>query len=166
MSTVDLDKIQGVIETEISRATAAERKRMVRLVKDFAKDLIDAINSDDGDDGDDEVDDTPVAPAKKKAVKKKAVKKKVINDDDGDDGDDGSDGGGDDGDDDTPINGADYDITEVDDDEVDETDYAGKKVSELRAICKVRNITVPKGYKQTEIAKMLILIDEEEGEEG
>lgn len=143
MSNVDLDKIQGVIETEITKATTAERKRIVTLVKGFAKDLVDAIQS-----GEDAEDEAPAAPAKKPAAKKAPAKKPV--EEEAEEETSGE-----------AIDGSVYDIDEVEDDEVDESEYAGKKVGELRAICKERNITVPKGYKVGEIAKMLILDDEE-----
>jgi hypothetical protein len=146
MSNVDLDKIQGVIETEISKATTAERKRIVGLVKDFAKDLVDAINSD-------EPEEAPVPskkPAAKKAPAKKTPAKKEEQEENG-----ASDG--------EAIDGAEFvdDIDDVEDSEVEESEYAGKKVGELRAICKERNIIVPKEVKGGDIAKLLILIDEE-----
>lgn len=146
--SVDLDKIQGVIETEISKATTTERKRIIGLVKDFTKDLVSAINTDD-DDVVEEVVPTKKPAAKKPAAKKPATKKPEAAEEEQEEENDG------------PIDGSQYDIDEVEDDEVDESEYAGKKVAELRAICKERDITVPKGYKQLDIAKMLILDDEE-----
>lgn len=151
MSNVDLDKIQGVIETEISKATTAERKRIVGLVKDFAKDLVDAINSDD--------EPEEAAPAKKPAAKKSAAKKTPAKKEESAEEEQEEDGG-------DAIDGNEFvdDIADVTDDEVEESEYAGKKVAELRTICKERNITVPKGLKGDDIAKLLILVDEEEGE--
>lgn len=147
MSNVDLDKIQGVIETEISKATTAERKRIVGLVKDFAKDLVDAINSD--------VEAEEEAPvAKKPAAKKSPAKKEEPVEEEQEEAEETSG---------EAIDGAEFvdDIAEVEDDEVEESEYAGKKVAELRVICKDRNIIVPKGLKGNDIAKLLILIDEE-----
>jgi chemotaxis protein histidine kinase CheA len=149
MSNVDLDKIQGVIETEITKATTAERKRIVTLVKDFAKDLVDAIQSGEGTEEEAPAPKKPAAkkaPAKKKAPAPKKEESVV------EEAEEASD---------EPIDGAVYDIAEVEDDEVEESEYNGKKIAELRAICKERNITVPKGYKVDDIAKMLILDDEE-----
>ena len=167
MSNVDLDKIQGVIETEISKATTAERKRIVGLVQTFAKDLVDAIKN--GDDGEDEAP-APAAkkPAAKKAPAKKApAKKEEPVEEEQEDlkapikfynlSEESEESSGD------TIDGNEFvdDIAEVEDDEVEESEYAGKKVAELRAICKERNITVPKGLKGNDLAKLLILIDEE-----
>ena len=150
MSNVDLDKIQGVIETEISKATTAERKRIVGLVQTFAKDLVDAIKN--GDDGEDEA---PAPVAKKPAAKKAPAKKEEPVEEEQEEESEESSG--------DTIDGNEFvdDIAEVGDDEVEESEYAGKKVAELRAICKERNITVPKGLKGNDLAKLLILIDEE-----
>lgn len=152
MSNVDLDKIQGVIETEISKATTAERKRIVGLVKDFAKDLVDAINSDD------EPEEMP-APAKKPVAKKTPAKKAPAKKEEPveEEQEEAEETSGE------AIDGAEFvdDIDDVEDNEVEESEYAGKKVAELRKICKERNIIVPKGLKGEDIAKLLILIDEE-----
>lgn len=153
--SVDLDKIQGVIETEISKATTAERKRIVALVQNFSKDLVDAIKN--GDDGEDEAP-APVAkkPAAKKAPAKKApAKKEEPVEEEQEEAEEETSG--------EAIDGAEFvdDIDDVEDSEVEESEYAGKKVGELRAICKERNIIVPKGLKGNDLAKLLILIDEE-----
>lgn len=150
---VDLNKIQATIETEINKATTAERKRIVGLVKEFAKDLVDAIQS--GDD----VEEQEAAPAKKTSAKKPAAKKAPAKKEEPVEEEETSE-------DEAPeaIDGNEYvdDIEDVEDDEVEESEYAGKKVGELRAICKERNITIPKGFKQADIAKLLILVDEDQ----
>lgn len=150
---VDLNKIQSTIEGEINKATTAERKRIVGLVKDFAKDLVDAIQS--GEEGEDETPAPAKKPAAKKAPAKKAAPKKEepVEEESEESSDSGD-----------AIDGNEYkdDIDDVEDDEVEESDYAGKKISELRAICKERNITIPKGFKQDQIAKLLILVDEDQ----
>lgn len=152
--SVDLDKIQGVIETEISKATTAERKRIVGLVQNFSKDLVDAIKN-----GDDSEDKAPAPVAKKPAAKKAPAKKAPAKKEEPveEEQEEAEETSGE------AINGEDFvdDIDDVEDSEVEESEYAGMKVAELRKICKERNITIPKGLKGGDIAKLLILIDEE-----
>lgn len=154
---VDLNKIQSTIEGEINKATTAERKRIVGLVKEFAKDLVDAIqNGDGGEDEDEAPAPAKKAPAKKKpAAKKPAPKKEEPAEEEVEESSEESP---------EAIDGEEYknDIADVEDDEVEESEYGGKKIGELRAICKERNITIPKGFKQLDIAKLLILIDEDQ----
>lgn len=151
---MDLNKIQAAIEAEAEKSTTAERKRIAGLVKDFAKDLVDAILN-----GGDEDEAPTKAPAKKPAAKKTPAKKPVAKKEEPVEEEETSE-------DEAPeaIDGAEYadDIEDVEDDEVEESEYAGKKVGELRAICKERNITIPKGFKQDQIAKLLILVDEDQ----
>jgi hypothetical protein len=139
---MDLNKIQNTIEAEIEKANAAERKRIVSLIKDFSKDLIDAIVNGEEDE----------APAKKPAAKKPVKKEEPVEEEKEEAADA------------EPVDGNEYvdDIDDVEDDEIEESEYADKKVGELRAICKERNITIPKGFKQKEIQKLLILIDEDQ----
>ena len=146
---MDLNKIQNTIEAEIEKANAAERKRIVGLIKDFSKDLIDAIvNGED--------DEAPTKPAKKIPAKKPAAKKAPTKKEAPVEKEEPSDG--------EPVEGNEYvdDIDDVEDDEVEESKYAGKKIGELRTICKDRNISIPKGFKVKEIQKLLILVDEDQ----
>ena len=151
---MDLNKIQATIEAEIEKSTTTERKRIVGLIKDFSKDLIDAIVN-----GEDEAPAKPTAkkPAAKKTPAKKAAPKKEEPVEEETEEETSEDTG-------EAIDGNEYkdDIDDVEDDEVEESEYADKKVGELRAICKERNITIPKGFKQLDIAKLLILVDEDQ----
>lgn len=151
---MDLNKIQATIEAEIEKSTTTERKRIVGLIKDFSKDLIDAIVN-----GEDEAPAKPAAkkPAVKKAPAKKPAPKKEEPVEEETEEESSEESG-------ETIDGAEYvdDIADVEDDEVEESEYAGKKVAELRAICKERSITIPKGLKGNDIAKLLILIDEDD----
>ena len=154
---MDLNKIQATIEAEIEKSTTTERKRIVGLIKDFSKDLIDAIVN-----GEEEAPAKPAAkkPAAKKAPAKKAAPKKEepVEEEAEEAEEETSEDTGE------AIDGNEYkdDIDDVEDDEVEESEYADKKVGELRAICKERNITIPKGFKQLDIAKLLILVDEDQ----
>ena len=163
---LDLEKIQSTITGEVTKAVNADRKAIIKLIKEFNANLIDAIqNLGDADEEDDAPAKEPKAkPAKepkaakgkakdeddapaKAAKPAKAVKAKPAKEEDEDDGD---------------YDFTQEDLDEVDDDEIAESDYADFDVKKLKAEIKKRKISVPSSWGETELAKVLILDDEDQ----
>lgn len=165
---LDLEKIQSTITAEVTKAVNADRKAIIKLVKEFNAQLIDAIQNM-GDVEDDEVVEKPAKakPAKKAkddAAETKAKPAKKAKDEDAED--------------EKPVKAAkgkaakepEYDFTqadidEVDDDEVDDSDYADWDGKKLKAEIKKRKISVPAEWDEDALAKVLILDDEENEED-
>ncbi len=146
---MSVDKIQSIIEAELDKAVASERKRVIGLVKEAVASLLAAVKDGDG---------TPeVAPRAARRGRLAEVEEPA--DDAVEDIVEEADGAPNTiatGDDKVP-----YDISEVDDEEVDESEYKSMKVGELREICKERGLPVPNGWKKPQLIKLLILDDEE-----
>lgn len=136
---VDLTKIQSVIETEVDKAITNERKRIVIAVGSFSKDLIDEIKNG-GEQA--EEDEAPAKPTRGKADKETPESDNTPEKDKADE-EDG------------------YDISEVEDEEANESDYAKDTGTALRAKCEDRDLNIPRGYKKLDIIKLLILADED-----
>lgn len=147
--SVDLDKINDLIETEVGKATATERKRIASLVNTFSKDLIDAIKN--GGEEDSPLSAKPTTP-KKAAAKKPAAKPKKAAAPEPEPEPEPEE----------EASGEGYDISEVEDDEVEASEYNGWSLKDLRAECGERGLTIPKGYKKPEVVKLMILWDEDQ----
>ena len=156
---LDLEKIQSVVAAEASRAVAANNKRIIGLIKQFAKDLIDAINEG----AETEEEEKPVRkPAVKKAEEKpaKPAKEKPAKpakepepEDDEEDEEEGE---------------SVWDLLdEVSDEEIEESEYNKLSEAKLKKELKERGIDdIPDDAEKADLVAALILIDEdEEGEE-
>jgi ribosomal protein L12E/L44/L45/RPP1/RPP2 len=155
---LDLEKIQSVVASEASRAVTANNKRIIALVKQFAKDLIDAIN--EGAEVEEEAaakpaakkpakEDKPAKPAKEDKPAKKA-KEPEPEEDDGEEGD------------------SVWDLLdEVSDAEIEDSEYMKLSEAKLKKELKERGIDdIPDDAEKVDLIAALILIDEdEEGEE-
>ena len=154
---LDLEKIQSVVASEASRAVTANNKRIIALVKQFAKDLIDAIN--EGAEVEEEAvakpatkkpakEDKPAKPAKEEKPAKKA--KEPGPEEDEEEGDSVWDL-----------------IDEVTDEEIESSDYMKMSEAKLKKKLKERGIDdIPDDAEKPDLVAALILIDEdEEGEE-
>ena len=161
---LDLEKIQSVVASEASRAVTANNKRIIALVKQFAKDLIDAINEG----AEAEAEDAAAKPAAKKPAKeektaKKAKEKKPAKEekpakkakepeleDEEEEGD------------------SVWDLLdEVSDEEIEDSDYMKLSEAKLKKELKERGIDdIPDDAEKPDLVAALILLDEdEEGEE-
>ena len=167
---LDLEKIQSVVASEASRAVTANNKRIIALVKQFAKDLIDAINE-----GTEVEEDAAAKPAAKKPAKeekpakkakeekpakpakedKPAKKAKEPEPEDEEDEDE------EEGDSVWDL------IDEVTDEEIENSDYMKLSEAKLKKELKERGIDdIPDDAEKADLIAALILIDEdEEGEE-
>ena len=169
---LDLEKIQSVVASEASRAVTANNKRIIALVKQFAKDLIDAIN--EGAEVEEEAVAKPAtkkpAKAEKPAKPAKAEKpakpakpakedkpaKKAKEPEPEEDEDDEEEGD------------SVWDlIDEVSDEEIENSDYMKMSEAKLKKELKERGIDdIPDAAEKPDLVAALILIDEdEEGEE-
>ena len=167
---LDLEKIQSVVASEASRAVTANNKRIIALVKQFAKDLIDAIN--EGAEVEEEAaakpaakkpakedkpaakkpakEDKPAKPAKEDKPAKKAKEPEPEEDDDEEEGD------------------SVWDLLdEVTGEEIESSDYMKLSEAKLKKELKERGIDdIPDDAEKPDLVAALILIDEdEEGEE-
>lgn len=166
---LDLEKIQSVVASEASRAVTANNKRIIALVKQFAKDLIDAINEG----AEAEAEDAAAKPAAKKPAKeekpaKKAKEEKLAKpakeekpakkakepepelEDEEEEGD------------------SVWDLLdEVSDEEIEDSDYMKLSEAKLKKELKERGIDdIPDDAEKPDLVAALILLDEdEEGEE-
>ena len=164
---LDLEKIQSVVASEASRAVTANNKRIIALIKQFAKDLIDAIN--EGAEVEEEAvakpaakkpakEDKPAKPAKedkpaKPAKEEKPAKKAKEPEPEEDDEEEGD---------------SVWDlIDEVSDEEIENSDYMKLSEAKLKKELKERGIDdIPDDAEKPDLVAALILIDEdEEGEE-
>ena len=164
---LDLEKIQSVVASEASRAVTANNKRIIALVKQFAKDLIDAIN--EGAEVEEEAaakpaakkpakEDKPAKPAKedkpaKPAKEDKPAKKAKEPEPEEDDGEEGD---------------SVWDLLdEVSDAEIEDSEYMKLSEAKLKKELKERGIDdIPDDAEKVDLIAALILIDEdEEGEE-
>ena len=160
---LDLEKIQSVVASEASRAVTANNKRIIALVKQFAKDLIDAIN--EGAEVEEEAvakpatkkpakAEKPAKPAKPAKEDKPAKKAKEPEpEEDEDDEEEGD---------------SVWDlIDEVSDEEIENSDYMKMSEAKLKKELKERGIDdIPDAAEKPDLVAALILIDEdEEGEE-
>lgn len=166
---LDLEKIQSVVASEASRAVTANNKRIIALVKQFAKDLIDAIN--EGAEVEEEAvakpaakkpakedkpakkakEDKPAKPAKEEKPAKKAKEPEPEEDDDDEEEGDSV-----------------WDLLdEVSDAEIEESEYNKLSEAKLKKELKERGIDdIPDDAEKPDLVAALILIDEdEEGEE-
>ena len=165
---LDLEKIQSVVASEASRAVTANNKRIIALVKQFAKDLIDAIN--EGAEVEEEAvakpatkkpakaekpakpakAEKPAKPAKEDKPAKKAKEPEPEEDEDEEEGDSVWDL-----------------IDEVTDEEIESSDYMKLSEAKLKKELKERGIDdIPDDAEKPDLVAALILIDEdEEGEE-
>ena len=165
---LDLEKIQSVVASEASRAVTANNKRIIALVKQFAKDLIDAINEGAEAEAEDAAakpaakkpakeekpakkakEDKPAKPAKEEKPAKKA-KEPEPEEDDEEEGD------------------SVWDLLdEVTDEEIESSDYMKMSEAKLKKELKERGIDyIPDDAEKPDLVAALILIDEdEEGEE-
>ena len=166
---LDLEKIQSVVASEASRAVTANNKRIIALVKQFAKDLIDAIN--EGAEVEEEAvakpatkkpakaekpakpakEDKPAKPAKEEKPAKKAKEPEPEEDEDDEEEGDSV-----------------WDlIDEVSDEEIESSDYMKLSEAKLKKELKERGIDdIPDDAEKPDLVAALILIDEdEEGEE-
>ena len=151
---LDLEKIQSVVAAEASRAVAANNKRIIGLIKQFAKDLIDAINEG----GEAEEEEKPAKPAKEKPAKPAKEKpakpaKEPEPEDDEEDEEEGE---------------SVWDLLdEVSDEEIEESEYNKLSEAKLKKELKERGIDdIPDDAEKADLVAALILIDEdEEGEE-
>ena len=165
---LDLEKIQSVVASEASRAVTANNKRIIALVKQFAKDLIDAIN--EGAEAEEDAatkpaakkpakeekpakkakEDKPAEPAKEEKPAKKAKEPEPEEDEDEEEGDSVWDL-----------------IDEVTEEEIESSDYMKMSEAKLKKELKERGIDdIPDDAEKPDLVAALILIDEdEEGEE-
>ena len=160
---LDLEKIQSVVASEASRAVTANNKRIIALVKQFAKDLIDAIN--EGAEVEEDAaakpakaekpakkakEEKPAKPAKEDKPAKKAKEPEPEEDEDEEEGDSVWDL-----------------IDEVSDEEIENSDYMKMSEAKLKKELKERGIDdIPDDAEKLDLVAALILIDEdEEGEE-
>ena len=165
---LDLEKIQSVVAAEASRAVAANNKRIIGLIKQFAKDLIDAIN--EGAEAEEEEKpvrkpaakkaEEPAKPAKEKPAKpakeKPAKPAKEPEPEDEEDEEDEEEGE------------SVWDLLdEVSDEEIEESEYNKLSEAKLKKELKERGIDdIPDDAEKADLVAALILIDEdEEGEE-
>ena len=148
---LDLEKIQSVVASEASRAVTANNKRIIALVKQFAKDLIDAINEG----AEAEAEDAAAKPAAKKPAKEEKPAKKAKEpepelEDEEEEGD------------------SVWDLLdEVSDEEIEDSDYMKLSEAKLKKELKERGIDdIPDDAEKPDLVAALILLDEdEEGEE-
>ena len=167
---LDLEKIQSVVASEASRAVTANNKRIIALVKQFAKDLIDAIN--EGAEVEEDAaakpaakkpakeekpakkakEEKPAKPAKEEKPAKKAKEPEPDEDEDEDE---------EEGDSVWDL------IDEVADEEIESSDYMKLSEAKLKKELKERGIDdIPDDAEKPNLVAALILIDEdEEGEE-
>ena len=166
---LDLEKIQSVVASEASRAVTANNKRIIALVKQFAKDLIDAINEGAEAEAEDAAakpaakkpakeekpakpakEEKPAKPAKEEKPAKKAKEPEPEEDEDEEEGDSVWDL-----------------IDEVTDEEIESSDYMKLSEAKLKKELKERGIDdIPDDAEKPDLVAALILIDEdEEGEE-
>lgn len=169
---LDLEKIQSVVASEASRAVTANNKRIIALVKQFAKDLIDAIN--EGAEVEEDAaakpaakkpakeekpakkakEEKPAKPAKEEKPAKKAKEPEPEEDEDEDDEEEEGDSV--------------WDlIDEVTGEEIESSDYMKLSEAKLKKELKERGIDdIPDDAEKPDLVAALILIDEdEEGEE-
>ena len=157
---LDLEKIQSVVASEASRAVTANNKRIIALVKQFAKDLIDAIN--EGAEVEEEAvakpaakkpakADKPAKPAKADKPAKKAKEPEPEEDEDDEEEGDSV-----------------WDlIDEVSDEEIESSDYMKMSEAKLKKELKERGIDdIPDDAEKPGLVAALILIDEDEEGEG
>ena len=156
---LDLEKIQSVVATEASRAVAANNKRIIGLIKQFAKDLIDAIN--EGTEAEEEekpvrkpavkkAEEKPAKPAKEKPAKPAKEPEPEDEEEDEEEGE------------------SVWDLLdEVSDEEIEESEYNKLSEAKLKKELKERGIDdIPGDAEKADLVAALILIDEdEEGEE-
>ena len=167
---LDLEKIQSVVASEASRAVTANNKRIIALVKQFAKDLIDAINEGAEAEAEDAAakpaakkpakeekpakkakEDKPAKPAKEEKPAKKAKEPEPEEDEDDEEEGDSV-----------------WDLLdEVTDEEIESSDYMKMSEAKLKKELKERGIDdIPDDAEKPDLVAALILIDEdEEGEE-
>lgn len=171
---LDLEKIQSVVASEASRAVTANNKRIIALVKQFAKDLIDAIN--EGAEVEEDAaakpaakkpakeekpakkakEEKPAKPAKEEKPAKKAKEPEPEEDEDEDEDDEEEEGD------------SVWDlIDEVTGEEIESSDYMKLSEAKLKKELKERGIDdIPDDAEKPDLVAALILIDEdEEGEE-
>ena len=164
---LDLEKIQSVVAAEASRAVAANNKRIIGLIKQFAKDLIDAIN--EGTEAEEEekpvrkpavkkAEEKPAKPAKEKPAKPAKEKpakpaKEPEPEDEEEDEEEGE---------------SVWDLLdEVSDEEIEESEYNKLSEAKLKKELKERGIDdIPDDAEKADLVAALILIDEDEDEEG
>ena len=156
---LDLEKIQSVVAAEASRAVAANNKRIIGLIKQFAKDLIDAIN--EGAEAEEEekpvrkpaakkAEEKPAKPAKEKPAKPAKEPEPEDEEEDEEEGE------------------SVWDLLdEVSDEEIEESEYNKLSEAKLKKELKERGIDdIPDDAEKADLVAALILIDEdEEGEE-
>ena len=156
---LDLEKIQSVVAAEASRAVAANNKRIIGLIKQFAKDLIDAIN--EGTEAEEEekpvrkpavkkAEEKPAKPAKEKPAKPAKEPEPEDEEEDEEEGE------------------SVWDLLdEVSDEEIEESEYNKLSEAKLKKELKERGIDdIPDDAEKADLVAALILIDEdEEGEE-
>ena len=164
---LDLEKIQSVVAAEASRAVTANNKRIIALVKQFAKDLIDAIN--EGAEVEEEAAAKPAKPAKAKEEKpakkakeekpakpakeeKPAKKAKEPEPEEEDDEEEGE---------------SVWDLLdEVSDEEIEDSEYMKLSEAKLKKELKERGVDdIPDDAEKADLVAALILIEDEEGEE-
>lgn len=166
---LDLEKIQSVVASEASRAVTANNKRIIALVKQFAKDLIDAINEGAEAEAEDAAakpaakkpakeekpakkakEEKPAKPAKEEKPAKKAKEPEPELEDEEEEGD------------------SVWDLLdEVSDEEIEDSDYMKLSEAKLKKELKERGIDdIPDDAEKPDLVAALILLDEdEEGEE-
>ena len=156
---LDLEKIQSVVAAEASRAVAANNKRIIGLIKQFAKDLIDAIN--EGTEAEEEekpvrkpavkkAEEKPAKPAKEKPAKPAKEPEPEDEEEDEEEGE------------------SVWDLLdEVSDEEIEESEYNKLSEAKLKKELKERGIDdIPDDAEKADLVAALILIDEdEEGKE-
>ena len=156
---LDLEKIQSVVAAEASRAVAANNKRIIGLIKQFAKDLIDAIN--EGTEAEEEekpvrkpavkkAEEKPAKPAKEKPAKPAKEPEPEDEEEDEEEGE------------------SVWDLLdEVSDEEIEESEYNKLSEDKLKKELKERGIDdIPDDAEKADLVAALILIDEDEDEEG
>ena len=156
---LDLEKIQSVVAAEASRAVAANNKRIIGLIKQFAKDLIDAIN--EGTEAEEEekpvrkpavkkAEEKPAKPAKEKPAKPAKEPEPEDEEEDEEEGE------------------SVWDLLdEVSDEEIEESEYNKLSEAKLKKELKERGIDdIPDDAEKADLVAALILIDEDEDEEG
>jgi len=166
---LDLEKIQSVVASEASRAVTANNKRIIALVKQFAKDLIDAINEGAEAEAEDAAakpaakkpakeekpakkakEEKPAKPTKEEKPAKKAKEPEPELEDEEEEGD------------------SVWDLLdEVSDEEIEDSDYMKLSEAKLKKELKERGIDdIPDDAEKPDLVAALILLDEdEEGEE-